>query len=356
MLASKYRPSRFSDVVGQEEAVSVLRAVALRPETSPRCYILHGPFGTGKTTLARVFGRAVNCLQHKGDSCGACEVCREDSEFSPLYQENDSNQVGNVAFVREYRDTLQQTAPAEGRYRVVVFDESQDASLQSQEAMLKMLEEAPERTFFLFCTTDAEKLVSTIRSRSLDLSLRVLHVEEVVSRLLYVVRQEGVTVPDEVLRQIAIQTGGHLRDALTKLDLYLLCEDKTHFSSLIASAEDLVLRFLGAARQRDRAAAEECIRGFMRRPLAHLFRDWENVALGLLRGFSGDPHPKYKPVVDMYGADTFRVMRALASDWGSRCFHDDILFQAFAWYLFYELGKDSTPQKVVVQGSRFNKM
>ena len=132
MLATKYRPKRFGEVVGQDNVVSVLKSITKSPIVSPRSIILYGPWGSGKSSLARIFVRALNCqFKREKEPCLVCEVCAGELSFSSFYQELDATQVGNVEFIRSYRNDLQLVSVPKNFNRVIIFDESQSASVLS---------------------------------------------------------------------------------------------------------------------------------------------------------------------------------------------------------------------------------
>ena len=127
MLTQKYRPKRFADVVGQQEAIKVLQSVVQSPEVAPRSYILYGVRGSGKTTCAKCFSRALVCQSSGNDACLICSNCKAYSDFSEASQQYDSTQVGNVAFMRQLKEHLYYSAVSPTiKYRVIVFDECLD--------------------------------------------------------------------------------------------------------------------------------------------------------------------------------------------------------------------------------------
>lgn len=354
MLTNKYRPGKFGDVVGQDHVVSVFRSIIKSPETAARSIILHGPYGSGKTTLARLLVRGLNCQDKSStEVCGHCEVCAVELSRNPFYQEWDATQVGNVEFIREYRQYLEYHAVSQQFWKVVIFDEIHAASLQAQTALLKVLEDVPPRTFFVHCTTDLEKMISTIRSRSIELPFQLVPAGKVYERLQHVSEKEGIVIPTETLLKIAVYSGGHMRDALMRLDLYMREEDKAHFIDSISSTERLILDFLLAAKRREKVQCQTLVGEFVKRPLAHLFRDWEYVVLSLLQEYVGVPQASplqalYQTVSAAYGQELFRLSQMLAATWVEQCFKEDLLYQAFMWNVYYDFSKE---QKQTVAGA-----
>ncbi|HDY87326.1 MAG TPA: AAA family ATPase, partial [bacterium] len=326
MLATKYRPKRFGEVVGQDNVVSVLKSITKSPIVSPRSIILYGPWGSGKSSLARIFVRALNCqFKREKEPCLVCEVCAGELSFSSFYQELDATQVGNVEFIRSYRNDLQLVSVPKNFNRVIIFDESQSASVQAQSALLKILEDVPERTFFVFATTAVEKMLPTIRSRSVELNLQLVSSDKIFERLGSICTSEGISIPEGVLYRIANYAGGHVRDALMRLDLYSRTEDKTSFIESISSTEKIILEFLVAVKDQDREKCEELVKEFVKKPLAFLFNDFEFVVLSLLKkytksNFYSNCDQLYSVVIEKYGQDVFKFLKILASEWVTNCF------------------------------------
>lgn len=211
MYTQKYRPKGFKDIIGQDMAKRILKAIVSDPKRSPsKSIILEGSFGSGKTSLARVFGRELNSFKGK------------DVSQTTWFNEMDSSVVGNVDFMRNFQDVLYMKGDS-SYYRVYVFDEVQLASKQAQGALLKVIEEADADVFFIFCTTDIDQVKDTIRSRSIELHLDVLTDEEVRYGLEGVLAKEGVEdIPEDIMRMIIARSKGHYRDALIHLGVYVL--------------------------------------------------------------------------------------------------------------------------------------
>ena len=168
MITQEARPNRFEEVAGQELVKDLLRAIVKNPQSAPKSLILQGEYGTGKTTCARILARALNCpYSSKGDACGECEFCNTNIENTIYYEEFDSALIGNVSDIKDLRDTFY-FDKALG-YKVIVLDEAQLMTPQAQSALLKVLEESITNIFFVLCTTHIDKILPTIRSRSLKL-------------------------------------------------------------------------------------------------------------------------------------------------------------------------------------------
>lgn len=222
-LATKYRPTCFADLLGQDEAVSVFKKIASAPGISVRSIVLQGPFGTGKTSTSKIFAKALNCENFKkiGDVCNECEACKQASSgTSQTYWELDSSVVGNVDYIRALSDKLNYFS---GGRRLVTIDECHAVSKQAMTALLKIIEDGIPNTMFLFSTT--EPVLQTIMSRSVCLTLNPIPDNLIKQRVKQVAEQENIVVPDEILESIVARADGHMRDALSALQLFSLQGD-----------------------------------------------------------------------------------------------------------------------------------
>jgi len=241
MLTRQYRPKTFDDVVGQNVAKRILSAVAKSPKGKHQTYILQGPFGTGKSTLARVFGRALNCTG-KRKPCMACKSCLSYGSIleDHRYREYDAAMMGNVADIRAFRESWYFQGSKE--YNVIVFDECQMVSKEGQGALLSVTENPPPKVIFIFCTTDVHVMLPPLVSRSFSIDFEVLTDEEITSLVEDISGKEQMEISDECLLRIVRRSAGHARDAVTYIQaLQMLGEDAfldtvvisdVHFSTL----------------------------------------------------------------------------------------------------------------------------
>ena len=218
VLARKWRPRAFTDVVGQEHALRVLRN-ALKQKRLHHAYLFTGTRGVGKTTLARIVTKCLCCARGVGaDPCGKCAACRDiDNGRHPDLIEVDAASRARVEETRELMENVPY-APTAGAYKVYLIDEVHMFSGHSFNALLKTLEEPPRHVQFLFATTEPKRLPVTILSRCLQLHLSRLGVEHIAARLRHIVEQEQVTADGESLELLAHAADGSLRDALSLLD------------------------------------------------------------------------------------------------------------------------------------------
>ena len=220
-LYRTYRPRRFSEVVGQPHIVQTLRN-AVVAEAPAHAYLFCGSRGLGKTTLARVLARALNCQQGAGgEACLSCAVCAhlDAGTFLDLVEVDAASNTG-VDNIRALIETVRYQ-PTMGRYKVYIIDEAHMLSRGAWNALLKTLEEPPERTIFVLATTEIGKVPATISSRAQRFDFLKFSTAELVAQVQFVLDAEKKQLPPEALNLIALAAAGGMRDALTLLDQVL---------------------------------------------------------------------------------------------------------------------------------------
>ena len=217
-LYLRWRPNRFEDVVGQDHVTRTLRnAVKLgRPS---HAYLFTGPRGTGKTSVARILYRAVNCEHTEdGDPCNTCPLCRAALDGRALdLVEIDAASNRGIDDIRDLRDKVAYR-PGEGRYRVYIIDEAHELTAAAWEAFLKTLEEPPPHAIFVLATTEAHKVPATIVSRCQRFDFRRIPFRATKEQLAKIADAEGLEVDPSVYERLALVARGGLRDALSLLD------------------------------------------------------------------------------------------------------------------------------------------
>ncbi|HEN47149.1 MAG TPA: DNA polymerase III subunit gamma/tau, partial [Mizugakiibacter sp.] len=218
VLARKWRPRRFAELVGQEHVVRALMH-SLDSGRMHHAYLFTGTRGVGKTTIARIFAKSLNCAKGvSAEPCGECSVCRsvDEGRFIDLLEIDAASNTG-VDDVRELIENAQY-APTSGRYKVYLIDEVHMLSRSAFNALLKILEEPPEHAKFLLATTDPQKLPVTVLSRCLQFSLKRLLPEQIVAQMRFILQAEHIEFDDEALTELTRGADGSLRDGLSLLD------------------------------------------------------------------------------------------------------------------------------------------
>lgn len=298
MLTLETRPQTFRELVGQDIVKKALLHIIKDPVNSPKTLLLQGGFGSGKTTTARIFARALNCPNKlpNGDACGQkdCPICGHDIQDSMFYDEYDSAIVGNVNSIKELRNTFY-FGYTEG-FKVIVLDEVHLVNRTAQSALLKVFEEPEPNVFFLLCTTDPEKLLPTIISRSFELRFNTIEEPAIIEHLKKVCSLNNVEVTPEIdnnLKLIARRSHGHMRNAIMMLDsMFLLKED---FISTAQDSESLFVRLITFSLQFQSVvqktgsveSAQQLINDIISQltvfPLANLKQDYERLVLKIAR-------------------------------------------------------------------------
>ena len=217
-LARKYRPQSFRDIVGQETTVRTLQN-AIRENRIHHAYLFSGVRGVGKTTVARILAKALNCAHGPApEPDNECVICREITEGIDLdVREIDAATYTGVDNVRELRDVTQ-FQPARDRYRIFIIDEAHMLSVASWNALLKLIEEPPEHVIFMFATTEMQKVPATILSRVQKNLLRKISLDELMGRIKKIADMEGIEIDKAAVEIVARRGEGSVRDALSLLD------------------------------------------------------------------------------------------------------------------------------------------
>ena len=217
-LYRKFRPQEFADVKGQEHIVTTLKN-QIKADRIGHAYLFCGTRGTGKTTIAKIFAKAVNC-EHPvdGSPCGECASCKAIAAGSSMNViEIDAASNNGVDNIREIREEVAYR-PTEGKYKVYIIDEVHMLSIGAFNALLKTLEEPPSYVIFILATTEAHKIPITILSRCQRYDFRRISIETISDRLMELMEKENVEVEERAIRYIAKAADGSMRDALSLLD------------------------------------------------------------------------------------------------------------------------------------------
>lgn len=240
MFYHKYRPQFFREVVGQEIVVKILRNF-LKKEKIPHGYLFSGERGTGKTSVARIYAKAINCLSRKNEEpCGECRVCKlfQENKFLDIVEIDAAShrKIDDVRNLQEYIGFR----PLQGKYKVFIIDEAHSLTEEASNALLKTLEEPPPHVIFILATTDAHRILPTILSRVQRLDFQRISLPKIVEKLKFIMENEGFDFDEPALYLIAEESGGSLRDAETLLEKIVLS-----LNPHTKLTENLVAEFLG---------------------------------------------------------------------------------------------------------------
>lgn len=226
-LYRRYRPDNFADLIGQTQVTDPLRA-ALKSDRVHHAYLFSGPRGCGKTTSARILARCLNCAEGPTDTpCGKCASCIELAKGGPGSLDVVEIDAASHNGVDDARDLRERAvfAPARDRYKIFILDEAHMVTTQGFNALLKIVEEPPAHVKFIFATTEPEKVIGTIRSRTHHYPFRLVPPAELLNYLDSVLKSEGYSADDGVLPMVVRASGGSVRDALSLLDQLIAGSD-----------------------------------------------------------------------------------------------------------------------------------
>jgi len=223
VIARKYRPQTFADVVNQEHVRTTLEN-AISQKRIAHGYIFSGQRGTGKTTIARILARCLNCIHGPtATPCGECASCREITAGGTVdVIEIDAASNRGINEMRELRENVRYQ-PVRDRYKVFIVDEAHQITNEAFNALLKTIEEPPEWVVFVLCTTEAHKIPPTIASRCQHFSFRSVDFEDLIARMAWICEQEGIEAGPEALAVLAAAGEGSVRDSLSALDQAIAC-------------------------------------------------------------------------------------------------------------------------------------
>lgn len=259
-LYRKWRPQKFEDMVGQTAVTKTLKNAIIHHKTS-HAYLFTGPRGTGKTSAAKIFAKAINCLNPQdGEPCNDCLLCKGITEGTiGDVIEIDAASNNGVEEIRDIRDKARY-APTQATYKVYIIDEVHMLSTGAFNALLKTLEEPPKNVIFILATTEPHKIPATIISRTQRFDFRRITNDEIIQRLRYILEKEEIAYEEEALSVIARCANGGMRDALSLLDQVIsFSDDKVSFEQAIqvsgSLTDDLMIEFVRLLTQQQAQAA-----------------------------------------------------------------------------------------------------
>ncbi len=226
-LYRKYRPKSFDDVVGQEVIVKTLKN-AIKNDMVSHAYLFSGPRGTGKTSIAKIYAKILNCNNRDGlKACEKCDSCTQINNNQNIdVIEIDAASNNGVDEIREIRNKIG-LVPSNSKYKIYIIDEVHMLTNQAFNALLKTLEEPPKHIIFIFATTEPHKIPTTILSRCQRFDFKKIYDNQIVSRLKTIVTNENIKITDDALKEIAFLSDGGLRDSISLLDQAISYSDDT---------------------------------------------------------------------------------------------------------------------------------
>jgi len=244
VLYRKYRPQTFAEVVGQEHIIKTLTN-AISSQSISHAYLFAGPRGSGKTTVARLLAKALNCekrQKNEYEPCNQCSSCLEINENRSMdLIEIDAASHRGIDEIRELRDGIRFT-PSKAKYKIFILDESHQLTKEAANALLKTLEEPPAHAIFILATTEIHKMIPTIISRCQRFDFRKLTVPEIVQKLEFIAAKENLKIEKEALELIALNADGSIRDAESILDQILSYHNvlNNHQSVKVADVKEIL--------------------------------------------------------------------------------------------------------------------
>ncbi|HMO14683.1 MAG TPA: DNA polymerase III subunit gamma/tau [Pirellulaceae bacterium] len=294
VVARRYRPQTFIDLVGQEQVAKALRN-AIERDRVGHAYLFTGARGVGKTSTARIFAKCLNCVHGPTDSpCGQCDLCQavaQGEDVDVLEIDGASNR--GIDEIRQLRANVS-VRPSRARYKIYIIDEVHMLTKEAFNALLKTLEEPPAHVKFFFCTTDPEKIPITVRSRCQRFDLPPISTAQIRDRLRHIAQQDAVDIDDDALDILARRANGSMRDSQSLLEqLFAFCGNKIRSAdvhALLGTADSaMVLQILKACVNRDAHSALQRIAeaidggvdaGQLDEQLLNLYRDMMALRVG----------------------------------------------------------------------------
>ena len=336
MITDMLRPKLLDDVDGQPLAVKLLKVFATDPDHAPKCLLFHGPHGTGKTSAAWAFAHAVN----KVDKPDGTE--RYTSEFNCatlgyeiMHPDIKKRKTSVANYMQESISFMR------SHWEIVVLDEIQGANHNIQTELLRLMERVPEKTFFIFCTTDLDQVIPTLISRCLLVEFQSISYNDVYNNLDKYGRETGQEIPHEVKSLIATRSNGHMRDAHIELSKYLLVGEKDYISGT-TSYYGLIADVFIAAHKGDKNSVVNVLNQLSAKPLYNVKREFESFMIdcGNVKYTGEKTHlGDINRLLDEYGDDFMDIVDFYTGIWDNSLFGSDRHFYMHMLSFFKDLEK-----------------
>jgi DNA polymerase-3 subunit gamma/tau len=332
MLTNELRPKTLDDISGQLLAVNILKKFAENPETAPNCLLLYGVYGTGKTSAARAFAHAVNGIAQPNENATYI------TEHNCASFEYDLKHM-NVSIENFLADTLNYEVL--DKWDIVILDEIQGANEKIQTGMLKYIEGRHRKRFFIFCTTDINKVLDTLRSRCLPIEFKAISYNDTYNNLDRHAEEKGYAVSDNIKSLIAKRSNGHLRDAHIELQKYLSVGEDDYIAN-VSSYYKLMSDMFIAAYRGEKDTLINCLTQLSYTPLFTLKKEFDSFIVDCANAkYLGEDSniSEVKSLLEEYGDDFMCIVNFYTGIWDNSLFGSERHFYMHILSFYKDLEK-----------------
>jgi len=317
MLTKELRPKTLNDVDGQPFAVDLLKHFAENPDDAPKCLLLHGPYGVGKTCAAEAFAYAVNNV----------DELDEKSKYKYISEYNCASLEYDAKYMEKSVEEYLEECFSFGHigWAVIILDEIQGARDDIQTCMLKLIERGFFQKFFIFCTTELNKVLPTLRSRCLPIEFKSISHNDVYKNLDDYGRENGLDIPDKIKSHIATRCNGHMRDAHIELQKYL-CVGENNYIANATSYYGLIANMFMAAHKGDKDSLVKHLKELSFNPLFIVKKEFDNFIIdcGNAKYLEKKSHiSEVNMLLDEYGDDFTSIVDFYTGIWDNSLFSSD---------------------------------